>query len=145
MPRSGLTGARRLNERRPALRYWTGRYPLREAGKFLIVLKNHILVRSECEYGGSELADVKALVDALTLEEKAALTSGEDMLSTVAVERLGIPKVHVTDGPNGARGNSLPGMGGAPSDLHPVRLRNRRDMGPRARRGAGRARRPGSA
>ena len=37
------------------------------------------------------------------------------MLSTVAVERLGIPKVHVTDGPNGARGNSLPGMGGEPS------------------------------
>ena len=70
-------------------------------------------------YGGSELTDVKALVDALTLEEKAALTSGEDMLSTVAVERLGIPKVHVTDGPNGARGNSLPGMGGAPSTCIP--------------------------
>jgi beta-glucosidase len=61
------------------------------------------------------LTDVKALVDALTLEEKAALTSGEDMLSTVAVERLGIPKVHVTDGPSGARGNSLPGMGSDPS------------------------------
>ena len=37
------------------------------------------------------------------------------MLSTVAVERLGIPKVHVTDGPNGARGNALPGMGSDPS------------------------------
>jgi beta-glucosidase len=65
------------------------------------------------------LTHVKALVDALTLEEKAALTSGEDMLSTVAVDRLGIPKVHVTDGPNGARGNSLPGMGGAPSACIP--------------------------
>ena len=63
--------------------------------------------------------DVKALVDALTLEEKAALTSGEDMLSTVPVERLGIPKVHVTDGPNGARGNSLPGMGSDPSTCIP--------------------------
>jgi beta-glucosidase len=62
---------------------------------------------------------VKALVDALTLEEKAALTAGEDMLSTVAVERLGIPKVHVTDGPNGARGNSLPGAGGPPSTCIP--------------------------
>ncbi len=59
------------------------------------------------------------MADALTLEEKAALTAGEDMLSTVAVERLGIPKVHVTDGPNGARGNSLPGMGGAPSTCIP--------------------------
>jgi beta-glucosidase len=65
------------------------------------------------------LTDVKALVDALTREEKAALTAGEDMLSTVAVERLGIPKVHVTDGPNGARGNSLPGMGGAASACIP--------------------------
>ena len=37
------------------------------------------------------------------------------MLSTVAVERLGIPKVRVTDGPSGARGNSLPGMGSDPS------------------------------
>jgi beta-glucosidase len=65
------------------------------------------------------LTDVKALVNALTLEEKAILTAGEDMLSTPAVERLGIPKVHVTDGPNGARGNSLPGMGGAPSTCIP--------------------------
>jgi beta-glucosidase len=31
------------------------------------------------------------------------------MWSTVAVERLGIPKVRVTDGPNGARGAALPG------------------------------------
>jgi beta-glucosidase len=65
------------------------------------------------------LPDVKALVDALTLEEKAALTAGEDMLSTVAVQRLGIPKVRVTDGPNGARGNALPGMGSAPSACIP--------------------------
>ena len=41
------------------------------------------------------------------------------MLSTVAVERLGIPKVHVTDGPNGARGNSFPGVGGPPSTCIP--------------------------
>jgi beta-glucosidase len=92
---------------------------LRAGRKFLIVLRNHILVISECEYGGSELMDVKALVSTLTLEEKAALTAGEDMLSTVAVEHLGIPKVHVTDGPNGARGNSLPGMGGPPSTCIP--------------------------
>ena len=41
------------------------------------------------------------------------------MLSTVAIQRLGIPKVHVTDGPNGARGNSLPGMGTDPSACIP--------------------------
>jgi beta-glucosidase len=65
--------------------------------------------------GGDELADVKALVDALTLEEKAALTAGEDLFSTRAIARLNIPKVHVTDGPSGARGNGLPGGGGPPS------------------------------
>jgi beta-glucosidase len=61
------------------------------------------------------LADVKALVDALTLEEKAALTAGEDLFSTPAIARLNIPKVHVTDGPSGARGSGLPGGGGPPS------------------------------
>jgi len=61
------------------------------------------------------LADVKALVDALSLEEKAALTAGEDLFSTRAVARLNIPKVHVTDGPSGARGSGLPGGGGPPS------------------------------
>jgi beta-glucosidase len=65
--------------------------------------------------GVRELADVKALLDALTLEEKAVLTAGEDMFSTPAVARLNIPKVHVTDGPSGARGNGLPGGGGPPS------------------------------
>ena len=65
------------------------------------------------------MADVKALVDALTLEEKATLTAGEDLFSTAAVERLGIPKVQVTDGPSGARGSGLPGAGGPPSTCIP--------------------------
>ena len=52
---------------------------------------------------------VTRLVAALTLDEKAALTAGEDMWSTVAVERVGLPKVRVTDGPSGARGAALPG------------------------------------
>ena len=61
------------------------------------------------------MADVKALIDGLTLEEKALLTAGEDLFSTPAIERLNIPKVHVTDGPSGARGSGLPGGGGPPS------------------------------
>src|SRR3954454_2872107 len=56
------------------------------------------------------MADVDKLVAELTLDEKASLTAGEDLWSTVAVERLGIPKVVVTDGPNGARGPGIPGM-----------------------------------
>ncbi len=124
---------------------WTDRYPLRRAGIFLIVLKNNILATSECGYGGSELTDVKALVDALTLEEKATLTAGEDMLSTVAVERMGIPKVHVTDGPNGARGKCTSRHGWCALDLHPVRLRTRGNLESRARPGARRPRREGGA
>ena len=40
-------------------------------------------------------------------------------MSTVAVERLRIPKVHVTDGPNGARGDFFPGAGGPASTCIP--------------------------
>jgi beta-glucosidase len=56
-------------------------------------------------------ARVDQLVAELTLDEKAALTAGVDMWSTAGVERLGIPPVTVTDGPNGARGTALFGLG----------------------------------
>jgi beta-glucosidase len=54
---------------------------------------------------------VLELLSALSLEEKAALTAGRDLWSTAPVERLGIPSVGLTDGPNGARGMGLPGVG----------------------------------
>ena len=54
---------------------------------------------------------VAKLVAELTLEEKCALTGGRDIWSTQPVERLGIPSVRVTDGPNGARGPIAPGEG----------------------------------
>src|SRR4051812_20882212 len=65
------------------------------------------------------MADIEALLGDLSLEEKATLTAGSDMMSTAGVERLGIPVVNVTDGPNGARGPSYPGMGGPPSTCIP--------------------------
>jgi beta-glucosidase len=39
----------------------------------------------------------------LTLQEKAALLTGDTFWSTVAVERLGIPALGLTDGPHGVR------------------------------------------
>ena len=47
--------------------------------------------------------DIKALVSQMTLEEKAGLLSGDDFWHTKAVERLGIPRTMVSDGPHGLR------------------------------------------
>ena len=47
--------------------------------------------------------DIKALVSQMTLEEKAGLCSGDDFWHTKAVERLGIPRSMVSDGPHGLR------------------------------------------
>src|SRR5262245_39469129 len=49
-------------------------------------------------------ADLDALLDSLTLEEQVALLAGADFWTTVPIERLGIPAIKVSDGPNGARG-----------------------------------------
>jgi beta-glucosidase len=48
--------------------------------------------------------DIDELVAQLTLAEKASLTAGYDLWHTPGVERLGIPPLKVSDGPNGARG-----------------------------------------
>ena len=55
------------------------------------------------------MLDIDDLLDRLTLEEKASLTSGSSFWYTAAVERLGIPRVMVTDGPHGLR--AQPGEG----------------------------------
>lgn len=51
----------------------------------------------------TDVLDVERVLAELTLEEKAALTSGSDFWHTEAVERLGVPAVMVTDGPHGLR------------------------------------------
>lgn len=62
---------------------------------------------------------ITALVDQMTLEEQVSILSGADFWSLPAVERLGIGKLRVTDGPNGARGGgSL--IGGVRSASFPV-------------------------
>ena len=54
----------------------------------------------------------------LTLEEKVSLLAGADMWTTVPIERLGIPALKVSDGPNGARGGGF--AGGVTSACFPV-------------------------
>jgi beta-glucosidase len=53
--------------------------------------------------------DIDALLRDLTLAEKASLTSGSAFWYTAPVERLGIPRVMVSDGPHGLR--AQPGEG----------------------------------
>ncbi len=47
------------------------------------------------------------LLSQLTIDEKISLLSGSDNWHTAPIERLGIPAMKVTDGPNGARGDSM--------------------------------------
>ena len=47
---------------------------------------------------------IEELLGQMTLEEKVSMLAGADLWHTVPVERLGIPQIRVTDGPNGARG-----------------------------------------
>jgi beta-glucosidase len=52
--------------------------------------------------------EIAQLVAAMTLDEKAAFTAGVGAWSTASLERLGIPAIHMTDGPAGARGARTP-------------------------------------
>lgn len=46
---------------------------------------------------------IKEIVSKMTLEEKAALTSGLDNWYTKGVDRLGVPQLFMSDGPHGLR------------------------------------------
>ncbi|KAF5589551.1 beta-glucosidase [Fusarium pseudocircinatum] len=48
--------------------------------------------------------DVEALIQQLTLEEKVQLTAGVGWWHTASIERLSIPPIRLSDGPNGVRG-----------------------------------------
>jgi beta-glucosidase len=67
-----------------------------------------------CAFGTIAMpADIDALLDSLTLEDQVSLLAGADFWTTVPIERLGIPAIKVSDGPNGARGGG--GLVGGPT------------------------------
>lgn len=47
--------------------------------------------------------EISEIISKMTLEEKAGLCSGSDFWHTQSVERLGIPRVMMSDGPHGLR------------------------------------------
>jgi len=63
------------------------------------------------------MSRIDDLIAQLSLEEKVSMLSGCDNWQTGPVERVGIPRLKMTDGPNGARGN---GVSGAKSASFPV-------------------------
>ena len=62
---------------------------------------------------------IASLLDAMTVEEQISLLAGRDSWTTTPVERLGIPSIKLTDGPNGARGGGAL-VGGVKAAAFPV-------------------------
>jgi beta-glucosidase len=50
-----------------------------------------------------EQEKIGEIISQMTLEEKAAFLSGLDNQYTKGVERLGVPRIRMMDGPNGLR------------------------------------------
>jgi beta-glucosidase len=59
------------------------------------------------------MSEPKQLINDLTLEEKISLLSGFDAWQTNKVDRLGIPGLKMSDGPNGVRGDGNSGKSSA--------------------------------
>ena len=56
---------------------------------------------------------IKQLIEDLTIEEKVELLSGFDAWHTNKIDRLGIPSIKMSDGPNGVRGDGNSGKSSA--------------------------------
>ena len=65
------------------------------------------------------MLDTKTLLKQLSLEEKIQILSGYDAWYTNSIERLNIPSLKMSDGPNGVRGD---GKSGEPSACFPCAI-----------------------
>ncbi len=65
--------------------------------KFYIDLINKYLKK------GTITMNIEKMIQEMTLEEKASLCSGADFWHTETIERVGLPRVMVSDGPHGLR------------------------------------------
>ena len=59
------------------------------------------------------MPDINKLIQDLTLEEKISLLSGFNSWYTNKIDRLGIPSIKMSDGPNGVRGDAISGKSSA--------------------------------
>jgi beta-glucosidase len=64
-------------------------------------------------------SEIRRLVDLMTLEEQVSLLAGASFWRTVPIDRLGVPSIKVSDGPNGARGEGA-FASGVPAASFPV-------------------------
>lgn len=66
-----------------------------------------ILQTKDIKFVSHAQLDVEELIEELTLEEKISLLAGVDFWHTKSIERLSIPSIRVSDGPNGIRGTKF--------------------------------------
>ena len=67
------------------------------------------------------MINIDDLIDELTLEEKVSLLSGFNSWYSNKVERLSIPSIKMSDGPNGVRGDSTSNKASACFPSHILR------------------------
>src|SRR6056300_58358 len=59
------------------------------------------------------MPNINQLIEDLTLDEKVLLLSGFDAWQTSKIDRLGVPNIKMSDGPNGVRGDGNSGKSSA--------------------------------